>query len=241
VLMKKSYLESPLSRTPSLIQNESAERKEPVMIPDNFEFGLDDMMVPLHYRDSLENIMIPHGLVQDRIDKLAHDIRKTYSNITVHMLCVLKGGSIFFSDLLRALRTFHDFNDQSYVPFTFDFIRVKSYEGTESTGNVQISGGDVSRLQGRHVLLVEDIIDTGLTMQKLVPAMKAHGLASVRVASLLEKRTERSCGFKADFVGFSIPDKFVVGYCMDYNEWYRDLRHIAVINQAGIEKFKDEL
>lgn len=87
------------------------------------------------------------------------------------------------------------------------FFRVQSYEGTESTGNVRITGCDVTKLAGKHVLFCEDIIDTGLTMTSLLKYLKEHVKpASIRVASLVEKRTHRSCGFKADYVGFSIPD-----------------------------------
>jgi hypoxanthine phosphoribosyltransferase len=108
-------------------------------------------------------------------------------------------------------------------------------------GDVQISGCDVSTLANKHVLFVEDIIDTGLTMTKLIAKLldAEHAPASVQVTALAEKRTPLSCGFKARYVAFSIPDKFVVGYGMDYNEVYRDLGHIAVINAAGIEKYKN--
>jgi len=105
---------------------------------------------------------------------------------------------------------------------------------------VQITGCDISKLRGKHVMFVEDIIDTGLTMTKLFEYMKESvSPASLRVAALVEKRTDRSCGFKADYVGFSIPDKFVVGYCLDYNEAYRDFSHIGVINDHGIDKFRE--
>ena len=105
---------------------------------------------------------------------------------------------------------------------------------------MQITGCDLTKLSGRHLLFVEDIIDTGLTMTKLLEYLRENvSPASARVASLVEKRTPRSCGFQADYVGFSIPDKFVVGYCLDYNEAYRDMMHIGVINQAGIEKFQN--
>lgn len=88
------------------------------------------------------------------------------------------------------------------------------------------------------MILAEDIIDTGLTMTKLVPLLLQAGAASVRVASLLEKRTPRACGFKGDFVGFSVPDAFVVGYALDYNEAFRDMPHICVINDAGKAFFR---
>ena len=180
-----------------------------------------------------------HGSIVDRVEKLAYDINQDYKGETIHMLCVLKGGSQFFQDLQNALRKFHDYTRAGHIPFTFDFIRVKSYEGTESTGNVTISGCDMEKLANKHLLFVEDIIDTGLTMTKLMEHLRKNVRPkSVRVASLVEKRTTRSSGFKADYVGYSIPDKFVVGYCLDYNEAYRDMAHIGVINKAGIEKFE---
>lgn len=82
-------------------------------------------------------------------------------NLQIHLVCVLKGGSAFFQDLLQSLRSFHEMHDETYVPFTYDFIRVKSYDGINSTRDVQIIGGDLARLNDRNVLLVEDIIDTG--------------------------------------------------------------------------------
>lgn len=105
---------------------------------------------------------------------------------------------------------------------------------------MSISGIDIKTLRGRDVILLEDIIDTGHTMTKLIPHLMAGAEppASVRVASLLEKRTPRSNGFKAHYAGFSIPDAFVVGYNMDYNEAYRDLEHLCVINKEGIEHFR---
>ncbi|GMF30201.1 unnamed protein product [Phytophthora lilii] len=168
---------------------------------------------------------------------MAQDIRAAYEGKTLHLLCVLKGGSAFFHALVAKLRLLHQFSRRDYVPFTFDFIRVKSYEGTKSTGNVQVSGADLAQFKGKSLLLVEDIIDTGRTMSKLVPMLQQYEPESVRVASLLEKRNPESCGFLADFVGFNIPDKFVIGYCLDYNEIFRDLDHICVISEAGIAKY----
>ena len=106
------------------------------------------------------------GAIVDRIEKLAYDMMQDYHGETIHLMCVLKGGSAFFQDLCSALRKFHDYSGQNYVPYTFDFVRVKSYEGTESTGTVQITGCDITKLSNKHILFVEDIIDTGLTMTK---------------------------------------------------------------------------
>jgi hypoxanthine phosphoribosyltransferase len=101
---------------------------------------------------------------------------------------------------------------------------------------IESIGVDLKSLEGRHVLLCEDIVDTGKTMAKLVPHLEAFGPKSVRVAALLQKRTPKSSGFQPDYVGFSIPNKFVVGYCLDYNEVYRDMAHICIMNDSGIAK-----
>lgn len=97
---------------------------------------------------------------------------------------------------------------------------------------------DFSVFKDRDLLVVEDIIDTGLTMTKLVPYLMEHGARSVKVCTLLQKRTTRSVGFKGDYVGFDVPDAFLVGYNMDFNEIFRDMRHLGVLNKAGFEAFK---
>ncbi len=104
-----------------------------------------------------------------------------------------------------------------------------------------LDGVDLEGLKGRHVILVEDIVDTGLSMSRLVPALERYKPLSVKVCTLLEKRTARSCGFKAEYVGFSVPDHFVIGYNMDYNEAFRELPHVCVINDHGIAKYKDTI
>lgn len=208
-----------------------------IYVRDDASYEKSQFLVPYHYVDSIESVLIPKGLIDDRVEKLAHDICCAYEGKTIHLLCVLKGGSAFFNALVEKLRLFHKYNECDYVPYTFDFIRVRSYMGTKSTGNVQVSGADLDKFKGKNLLLVEDIIDTGKTMAKLVPMLNEYEPESVRCASLLEKRNPESCGFQADFVGFSIPDKFVIGYCLDYNEVFRDLDHICIINKAGTVKY----
>ena len=215
-------------------------RREPIFVSDEATTSLDDFFVPQHYMGYLDCLLIPHGTIVSRVEKLAKDIADNYRGETIYILCVLKGGSAFFNDLCESLKKFHNYEGKKYLPHVFDFIRVKSYSGTSSTGQVSITGCDLSKLKGKHVIFVEDIVDTGLTMTKVFEFMKSQvEPASINVATLCEKRTHLSCGFKARFSGFSIPDKFVVGYGMDYNEIYRDLNHIGIINTEGIEKFKD--
>jgi len=238
---------APLPPPPS---SSAAPRQEPLFIADDFTLPLSAFAIPPHYSAYLSHVLLPHGLIQDRVDKLAADIGACYAAggpgaggagapaSVPHILVVLKGGNEFAGDLARALRARHAHAGAASMPFTMDFIRVKSYAGTQSTGAVAVSGIDLRSVAGRDLVLAEDIIDTGLTMTKLLPQLRAAGARSVRVAALLEKRTPHACGFRADFVGFSVPDAFVVGYNLDYNEAFREMPHICVINQAGIDYFR---
>ena len=143
----------------------STSRFEPITISSSQQQTKDHFLIPNHYQDCVSTVLISHGMIMDRVQKLAADIRAAYAGKTIHLLCVLKGGSAFFQDLQVCLRNFHQFSKQESIPFTFDFIRAKSYAGTESTGTVKVSGCDLEKLKGKHVLLVEDIVDTGTTMR----------------------------------------------------------------------------
>merc|ERR1711862_375129 len=121
------------------------------------------------------------------------------------------------------------------APYYEQYVRLKSYKNMESTGELQVISDDLKILEGKHVLIVEDIIDTGNTLKKFCQHLESFSPKTIKIASLLEKRTPKSIGFLGDFVGFSIPDEFIVGYCLDYNEHFRDLNHICVLNSKGIE------
>ena len=121
--------------------------------------------------------------------------------------------------------------------FYMDFLRVSSYEGTSTTGKVKVGGGlKYSDMEGKDVILVEDIIDTGTTLSHLIPVLKAEAptIKSIEVCSLLTKRLKEPAKCTAKYVGFSIPNHFIIGYGLDYNELYRDLKDIWVISQAAI-------
>lgn len=149
--------------------------------------------------------------------------------------CVLKGGHQFFADLVNEIKKCNTVLGES-VPLSLEFIKVKSYHNTESTGEVQISLSekDLQEFKGKNLLIVEDIIDTGSTMVKLLKKLENYQPASVRVSSLLIKKTPKSNGYIPEYVGFAIPDEFVVGYALDYNEYFRDLDHICVISVSQI-------
>merc|ERR1712156_351079 len=155
-------------------------------------------------------------------------------------LCVLKGGYKFYSDLQDKINNLNS-NHEKSVPMRVEFVRLKSYENTESAGEVQIVGvssEELVNLKGKNVLVVEDIIDTGKTMEKLLKTLTKFSPKSVKVASLLLKRRPDCTGYRPDYLGFEIPNMFVIGYGgFDYNEYFRDLNHICIINENGKAKY----
>ncbi|XP_028665645.1 hypoxanthine phosphoribosyltransferase 1, like isoform X1 [Erpetoichthys calabaricus] len=208
-------------------------------IPDD-EKGHDLNMfcIPKHYEDDLERVFIPHGLIMDRTERLARDIMQDMGGHHIVALCVLKGGYKFFADLLDYIKALNQNRDTS-VPLTVDFIRLKSYHSEESTNKVAVIGAEeLCSLSKKNVLIVEDIVETGRTMMTLLPLLEAHNPKMVKVVSLLVKRTPKSLGYKPDYIGFEIPDKFLVGYALDYNEYFRDLSHICVLNENARQKYK---
>uniref|UniRef100_A0A7S3PZA6 Phosphoribosyltransferase domain-containing protein n=1 Tax=Chaetoceros debilis TaxID=122233 RepID=A0A7S3PZA6_9STRA len=208
---------------------------------------------PPIYESHFSKLLIPHTLLQERTAQIASHIHNTYDhNEALLIICVLKGSSPFFHLLLQELSGLCH-------PYMIDFIKVKSYEGLNSSGTVQVGtaggGGLPKSIQGRHVLIIEDIIDTGLTLSALIPKIKEEKPKSVKVCSMLVKRlgekeettdkldhvlgTNESSGGCAgidwNLIGFSIPDIFVVGCGLDFNEMYRDLMDLYILGPIGIE------
>lgn len=158
--------------------------------------------------------------VQARVRELGAEITRDYQGKDLTLVCVLKGSAFFAMDLARAID----------LPLTVEFLGVSSYQGgTETTGEVRITT-DVSKpMAGKHLLVIEDIIDTGLTMSFLLENLRARHPASVKVASLLEKPSRARTKVQIDYKGFVIDDVFVVGYGLDYGEKYRNLPFIGVM------------
>lgn len=163
------------------------------------------------------------GVIESRVRELASEIDRFYGDEPIVAVCVLKGAFLFFSDLVRAMR-----ND-----VTVDFVRLSSYEDrTESSGVFRLLKDTEASLVGRHVLIVEDIIDSGRSMEYLSKLFLGRGAKSVRFAALLDKKERRVVPLVADFVGFDLPRGFVVGYGMDYAEKYRTLPGIWILQDA---------
>jgi hypoxanthine phosphoribosyltransferase len=167
-------------------------------------------------------ILITADQLQKRIREMGKEITRDYANRRLELICVLKGAMLFMSDLMRAI----DLN------LSIDFIAVSSYgKGKNSTGEVRIVKDLDEPLEGRDIILVEDILDTGLTLNYLANNFRSRGAKSIRIATLLNKPERRRIAVTPDYCGFTIPDKFVVGYGLDYSERYRNLPYIGVVKE----------
>ncbi|NXK57609.1 PRDC1 protein, partial [Sylvietta virens] len=225
-----------------------------IQISDNWPgYSLDLFTYPQHYYGDLEYVLIPHGIIVDRTERLAKDIMQDIGDNDIVVLCVLKGGYKFCADLVEHIKNLSR-NSERFISMKVDFVRLKSYHNDRSMQEMQIIGGDdLSKLTGKvyfllstflYVLLTlfflfyKDIVGTGRTMKVLLNNLEKYKPKMIKVASLLVKRTSRPDGYRPDYYGFEIPDLFVVGYALDYNEHFRDLNHICVINDHGKTKYR---
>jgi hypoxanthine phosphoribosyltransferase len=169
-------------------------------------------------------ILLTAKQIQDRIRTLAAEIDSGYPRgEDLHLVCVLKGAFMFLSDLVRAIQR----------PVTLDFMAVSSYaKGTTSSGEVRLIKDLDTGLEGRNVIIVEDIVDTGLTLHYLQDILRARSPRTLRTACLLSKPSRRQIDVTVEYIGFTIEDRFVVGYGLDFAEQYRHLPDIAVLQSA---------
>ena len=167
--------------------------------------------------------MLPREEIQKRVSELGAQITKDYKEGALVLICVLKGSFVFAADLMRAID----------LPLRVDFLGVRSYgEGTETSGVVQITQ-DLSRpIEHEDIVLVEDIVDTGLTIAHLMDLLRTRNPRSVKVCSLLHKPSRARIQVKVDYLGFTIEDKFVVGYGLDFAEKHRNLPFIGVVERS---------
>ena len=168
--------------------------------------------------------LITRDQIQQRISELGAEISRDYAGRNPLLIGVLKGACLFLSDLMRAIE----------VPLALEFIAISSYgSATRTSGEVRILKDLDVPIEGRHILVVEDIVDTGLTLSYLLANLKSRGAASVKLAALLDKHQRREREVPIDYLGFKIPDEFVVGYGLDFAERYRNLPFIAVLKDPA--------
>lgn len=175
--------------------------------------------------EDVKEILLTEEEIRNRVNELGTQIAQDYKGQDVVLVCVLKGAVVFYADLARAIG--------ADVNLALDFMSCSSYgDGTTSTGVVRILKDLDRTVEGKHVLVVEDIVDTGTTLSYLLENLRSRGAKSVRLAALLDKPERRKKDVHVDYVGFQIPDYFVIGYGLDYAEKYRQLKFIGVLKES---------
>ena len=173
------------------------------------------------------SVMITEEEIEKKVCELGAKISEDYAGKTIHLICVLKGSMFFTCELAKRIT----------IPVTIDTMSVSSYgSGTESSGRVRIMKDLDETVQGRDVLIVEDIIDSGNTLHYLMNLLNSRLPASLKLCTLLDKPSRRVADVAVDYTGFVIPDKFVVGYGLDYDQKYRNLPYIGVVEALGVEE-----
>ena len=163
------------------------------------------------------DVLINENKIQSRLEEMANEIDKEYNGEEIIAICVLRGAIYFFVDLTKKMKT----------PIEVDFIKISSYSGTESTGEIKKTLDITENIEGRNVLIIEDIIDTGHTLKYLKDYLLTKNPKSLKIAVLVDKEERREVNVPVDFVGFKIPNKYIVGYGFDYNNSYRSLPYIG--------------
>ena len=176
--------------------------------------------------NDVEKVLLSEEQLSQKIAELGEEISKDYQGKEIVAICVLKGAILFMADLARAVK----------VPMALDFMAVSSYgNGTSTSGTVRILKDLDNSIEGKHVLVVEDIIDSGVTLKYLLKNLKSRKPASIKLCTLLNKPERRRVEVDSDYCGFTVPDYFLVGYGLDYAEKYRNLPFIGILKPAIYE------
>ena len=172
------------------------------------------------FENDIQEVLFSEEQLKNRVNEIARQIEKDYAGKEIMLISVLRGSFIFMADLCRAIK----------LPCTLDFMSVSSYgKGTTSSGQVQITKDLSEDITGRHVIVVEDILDSGNTLSYLLKVLENRNPASIRLCTLLDKPERRVKPVEVHYSGFTIPDAFVVGYGLDYAEMYRNLPYVGIL------------
>lgn len=176
--------------------------------------------------DSIERVLLTEDQIKTRIGELGRELAADYADKNPIFVGILKGVVIFFADIVRAVS----------IPCQFDFMAVSSYSGTNSTGIIKVKKDLSADIEGRHVVILEDILDSGLTLKYTTEYLKSKNPASVKICTFLDKPERRQSDIVADYIGFTVPNLFVVGYGLDYDEEYRNLPYVGVLKPEAYTK-----
>ena len=174
-----------------------------------------------------QKVVLSSRKIQKRVKELAKQISLDYAGKEPVVICMLKGAVYFFTDLTKYMT----------IPLKIDFARLSSYKNGITSGVMEIISNITSNIEGKDILIVEDVVDSGKTLDYFIKLMKEKNPSSIKICSLLDKKEKREVPVQIDYVGFDVPDGFVIGYGLDYAERYRELPHIAVIlNPEDLDK-----
>ena len=179
-------------------------------------------------KNDIARVLISEEQLKKRVKELASEISRDYDGKNPTMVCILKGSVMFYADLLRAMP----------IPVTLDFMAVSSYGNkTKSSGEVEIRKDLSTSIENKHVIIVEDIVDSGFTLSYLTRMLASRGAKSIKLCTLLDKPARRAPGItlKSDYTGFVVGDEFVVGYGLDYSERYRNLPYVGILKPEVYE------
>ncbi len=184
------------------------------------------------YRDVLAEVLIDEKTLQKRVRELGEEISRDFEGEDLVFICILRGGVVFLIDLMRCVS----------VPNQIEFMAVSSYGSgnRESSGDVRITYDLNTRIEGRNVVIVEDIVDSGNTLSAVIQLLSTRGPKSLCICTLLDKKDRRKVEIPIRYRGFSIPDKFVYGYGLDLDEYFRNLPFIGVVDLEKLEKIKQK-
>ena len=176
---------------------------------------------------NIEKILLTEEQIKNRIKELGQELTREYADKDPVVVGVLKGVVVFYADMIREIK----------VPCQMDFMWISSYAGTNSTGKMEVKRDVSADIKGRHVLILEDIFDTGNSLDYTYHHLMSKEPASLKICTLLDKPDRRKPGItlKADYTGFTIPNEFVVGYGLDFNEHYRNLPYVGVLKPEAYE------
>lgn len=174
-----------------------------------------------------ERVLITEEQIKEKVAEIGKKINKDYGDNPILLICVLKGSAPFATDLMRQLE----------MDVALDFMIASSYgSGATSSGHLTITKDVTLDLTGRDIIVVEDIVDTGFTLSKIKTMLLGRGAKSVKIAAMLSKPSRRTVDIDVDYIGFEIPDEFVIGYGLDYDERYRNLPFIGILSRSVYEK-----
>lgn len=174
----------------------------------------------------IEKVVLTKEQISEKVCKIGNQISEDYAGKELLIVVILKGAAIFAADLFRSIS----------IPCIIDYMSVSSYDGTETTGNVKIIKDLDYNIEDKDILIVEDIIDSGITLDYLCRLFKIRGAKNVKIATFLDKKVGRKIDVPVDYIGFSVPNDFLVGYGLDYNEKYRNIPYVGILKTSIYQK-----